>query len=147
MDKRMDDETTGSTHRTCEASYHCRKLSHTKLTRFALHAEKEGLGVLDDILLCLIPIFSLKDVLPNDAVLKLDLPGLRGRNTWVKDAPAYLALLKLMTKESKCSFDDYLSLATLVRALDYICLMALDDENMAYGKTLNQEHDKVTESK
>ncbi|KAF5624086.1 serine threonine phosphatase 6 regulatory ankyrin repeat subunit A [Fusarium tjaetaba] len=238
MDKRMEDETTGSTHRTCEASYHCkdparddvkmvigfmgplkpdtrhkllvqhstaglatiaahhlftcflwtivdldqlpkdflyqgsisihesvsiqppkpldlestklgtgRKLSQTKLTRFALHAEKEGLGVLDDILLCLIPIFSLKDVLPNDAVLKLDLPGLRGRSTWVKDAPAYLALLKFMTKESKCSFDDYLSLAAVVRALDYIYLMILDDENMAYGKILYQEDDKVSESK
>ncbi|KAF5549708.1 serine threonine phosphatase 6 regulatory ankyrin repeat subunit A [Fusarium napiforme] len=36
---------------------------------------------------------------------------------------------------------------TLVRALDYIYLMALDDENMAYGKTSNQEHDKVTKSK
>ncbi|KAF5605623.1 serine threonine phosphatase 6 regulatory ankyrin repeat subunit A [Fusarium pseudocircinatum] len=238
MAKRMDDETTGSRHRPCEASYHCkdperddvkmvigfmgplkpdtrhkllvqhstaglatiaaqhlftsflwtivdldqlskdfldqgsinihesvsiqppkpldlestklgtgRKLSHTKLTRFALHAEKEGLGVLDDILLCLIPIFSIKDVLPNDVVLKLDLPGLRERSTWVKDASAYLALLKFMTKESKCSFDDYLSLAAVVHALDYIYLMTLDDENMAYGNTLHQEDDKISESK
>ncbi|KAH7154391.1 ankyrin repeat-containing domain protein [Fusarium sp. MPI-SDFR-AT-0072] len=123
-----------------------RKLNHTKLTRFALHAEKEGLGVLDDILLCLIPIFSLKDVLPNNAVLKLDLPSLRGQSTWVKDAPAYLAFLRFMTKESKCNFDDYLSLSTVVQALDYICLMALNDENMAYGTALSRVDDKVAES-
>ncbi|EMT71020.1 Serine/threonine-protein phosphatase 6 regulatory ankyrin repeat subunit A [Fusarium odoratissimum] len=124
-----------------------RKLSHTKLTRFALHAEKEGLGVLDDILLCLIPIFSLKDVLPNDVVLKLDLPGLRGRSSWVKDAPAYLALLKFMAKDSICRFDDYLSLASVVHALDYIYLMALDDQNMAYGKALPVVDDRASAPK
>ncbi|KAK2931230.1 SPRY domain [Fusarium oxysporum f. sp. vasinfectum] len=124
-----------------------RKLSHTKLTRFALHAEKEGLGVLDDILLCLIPIFSLKDVLPNDIVLKLDLPGLRGRSSWVKDAPAYLALLKFMAKDSICRFDDYLSLASVVHALDYIYLMALDDQNMAYGKALPVVDDRASAPK
>ncbi|SCO90430.1 uncharacterized protein FRV6_14558 [Fusarium oxysporum] len=124
-----------------------RKLSHTKLTRFALHAEKEGLGVLDDILLCLIPIFSLKDVLPNDVVLKLDLPGLRGRSSWVKDAPAYLALLKFMAKDSICRFDDYLSLASVVHALDYIYLMALDDQNMAYGKALPVVNDRASAPK
>ncbi|CVL09843.1 uncharacterized protein FPRN_13401 [Fusarium proliferatum] len=123
-----------------------RKLSHTKLTRFALHAEKEGLGVLDDILLCLIPIFSLKDVLPNDAVLKLDLPGLGGQSVWAKDASIYLAFLKFITKDSECNFDDYLSLATVVHALDYIYLMALNSENMAYGKALSRENDTVAKS-
>ncbi|KAF5569527.1 serine threonine phosphatase 6 regulatory ankyrin repeat subunit A [Fusarium phyllophilum] len=123
-----------------------RKLSHTKLTRFALHAEKEGLGVLDDILLCLIPIFSMKDILPNDAVLKLDLPGLGGQSIWAKDASAYLAFLKFITKESRCNFDDYLSLAAVVRALDYIYLMGLNGENMAYGKALSREDDRAAES-
>lgn len=123
-----------------------RKLSHTKLTRFALHAEKEGLGVLDDILLCLIPIFSLKDVLPNDAVLKLDLPGLGGQSVWANDASIYLAFLKFITKDSECNFYDYLSLATVVHALDYIYLMALNSENMAYGKALSRENDTVAES-
>ncbi|KAF5702462.1 serine threonine phosphatase 6 regulatory ankyrin repeat subunit A [Fusarium mundagurra] len=122
-----------------------RKLGHTKPIRFAFHAEKEGLGVLDDILLCLIPIFSMKDVLPNDAVLKLDLPGLGGQSIWAKDASVHLAFLKFITKESKCNFDDYLSLAAVVHALDYIYLMALNGENMAYGKALSREDDRVAE--
>jgi hypothetical protein len=124
-----------------------RKLSHTKLTRFALHAEKEGLGTLDDIFLCLIPVLSLRDVLPNDATLKLDLPSPRGQSAWVKDAPAYLALLKFMAKDPMCRFDDYLSLVAVVHTLDYVYLMALDDENMAYGRALPREDDKVSESK
>ncbi|CCT74446.1 uncharacterized protein FFB20_10922 [Fusarium fujikuroi] len=123
-----------------------RKLSHTKLSRFALHADKEGLGVLDDILLCLNPVFSLKDVLPKDAVLKLDLPGLGGQNIWAKDASVYLAFLKFITKESKCNFDDYLSLAAVFHTLDCIYLMAPNGEHMAYGKALSREDERVAES-
>ncbi|CEI67723.1 unnamed protein product [Fusarium venenatum] len=56
-----------------------RKLSHKKLKKFVLHAEKEDLGTFDDVLLCIIPGLSIKDRLPNDATFRFDLPRLTER--------------------------------------------------------------------
>ncbi|KAF4954261.1 hypothetical protein FGADI_5386 [Fusarium gaditjirri] len=124
-----------------------RKLSHNKLTQLALYAEKEGLGLLDDILLCLIPVLSIKDRLPNDATLPLDLPSLSDRKSWVKAVPKYLEILKFMEESARCDFEDYLVLAVVVRALDLVYLMALDEANMEYQKRVKPQSTTDTSAK
>ncbi|KAF5228499.1 hypothetical protein FAUST_11046 [Fusarium austroamericanum] len=103
-----------------------RKLRHTKLANFVLHAEKERLGTVDEVLLCLIPVFSIKDRLPNDATCRFDLPNFSEGKDWTKKAPHYLALLESMSKRLGCVCDDSLALMALVYALDYLYMMALD---------------------
>ncbi|KAF0640929.1 hypothetical protein FPSE5266_00694 [Fusarium pseudograminearum] len=103
-----------------------RRLSHKKLTKFVLHAEKEDLGTFDDVLLCLIPVLSIKDRLPNDATCRFDLPNFSVEKDWIKKAPNYLALLESMSKRPGCVLDDSLALMAVVYALDYLYMMALD---------------------
>ncbi|RGP78251.1 serine threonine- phosphatase 6 regulatory ankyrin repeat subunit a [Fusarium longipes] len=112
-----------------------RRLRHNKLTQLALHGEKEGLGVQSDILLCLIPVLSIKDCLPNDATLQLDLPKLSDQRNWSKVIPRYTGLLKFVENSIGRDFEDYLGLAVVVYALDLAYLMILDNENMGYGKS------------
>lgn len=103
-----------------------RKLSHQNLTKFVLHAEKEDLGTFDDVLLCLIPVFSIKDRLPNDATFQFDLSGFPERKSWPKAASNYSALLKSMSKSPESVIEDLLTLTAVAYALDYIYMMALD---------------------
>ncbi|KAK6721005.1 hypothetical protein SNK05_004097 [Fusarium graminearum] len=103
-----------------------RKLSHQNLTKFVLHAEKEDLGTFDDVLLCLIPVFSIKDRLPNDATFQFDLSGFPERKSWPKAASNYSALLKSMSKGPESVIEDSLTLTAVAYALDYIYTMALD---------------------
>ncbi|CAG1975297.1 unnamed protein product [Fusarium graminearum] len=103
-----------------------RKLSHQNLTKFVLHAEKEDLGTFDDVLLCLIPVFSIKDRLPNDATFQFDLSGFPERRSWPKAASNYSALLKSMSKSPPSVTEDSLTLTEVAYALDYIYMMALD---------------------
>lgn len=103
-----------------------RKLSHQNLTKFVLHAEKEDLGTFDDVLLCLIPVFSIKDRLRNDATFQFDLSGFPERKSWPKAASNYSALLKSMSKSPESVIEDSLILTEVAYALDYIYMMALD---------------------
>lgn len=123
-----------------------RKLSHRKLTRFALHAEKEGLGALDDVLLCLIPVLSLKDVLPNDATLNFDQPKpeLLEREKWKQTLINHFNFLDWMEKNHGFNTDDHLCLSAVVNALDLVYLMALDMRNMEYKS--NVQHDETADT-
>lgn len=129
-----------------------RRLSHKKLTKFVLHAEKEDLGTFDDILLCLIPVLSIKDRLPNDATCRLDLPNFSVEKDWAKKAPNYLALLESMSKRPGCVLDDSLALMAVVYALDYLYMMALDkkysrcEKSTQANKELEQAESSEEES-
>ncbi|PCD24237.1 hypothetical protein FGRA07_11216 [Fusarium graminearum] len=105
-----------------------RNLRHEKLTKFALRAEKEGLGTFDDILLCLLPVFSIEDRLPNDATLDLVLPKVTERKDWPNASASFFELLKSMPKTPKDRFEDSLTLTVVAYALDYVYLMALDEQ-------------------
>ncbi|GKU22008.1 unnamed protein product [Fusarium langsethiae] len=116
-----------------------RKLSHKKLTKFALRAERQDFGTFDDILLCLIPVFSIRDRLPNDATFKFDLPKLAERTTWPNAAPSYSALLRSIAKNPSSAIEDSLALTTVVYALDYIYMMALDEKHSQRDKPTNRK--------
>ncbi|EKJ79093.1 hypothetical protein FPSE_00694 [Fusarium pseudograminearum CS3096] len=120
-----------------------RNLEHEKLTKFARRAENEGLGTYDDILFCLIPVFSIKDRLPNDATLEPDLPKFTERKHWPKAAASFSEILKSMPKTPRDRFEDSLTLTAVARALDYVYLMALDEQFSQLKKPANAN----TESK
>ncbi|XEV01294.1 hypothetical protein FSHL1_006581 [Fusarium sambucinum] len=111
-----------------------RKLKGEKIDKFTLRAGKEGLGTSDDILLCLIPVLSITDRLPNDATFEFDLPKLAERKDWPKAADRFSELLKSMPKSPDFGFEDSLTLTAVVRALDYLYLMALDEKYLETKK-------------
>ncbi|UPK95434.1 hypothetical protein LCI18_006369 [Fusarium solani-melongenae] len=47
------------------------RLSHSRLSRAVKEIESGGLGTVNDILLCVIPALSFRDLLPNEVVLEL----------------------------------------------------------------------------
>ncbi|KAI1503601.1 hypothetical protein F5X99DRAFT_406916 [Biscogniauxia marginata] len=105
------------------------KLSHTILTNVASYGERAGLGTSGDILLCVIPVFSLKDRLPNEIVLDQPLPkDILGktRQDWVKLTPRYIELLdkteNLIAAKTEC----FLALTAVVSTMEFIYLLALD---------------------
>lgn len=76
------------------------RLFHAKLTALVEQIKGYGMGSEDDILLCVIPAFSSKDLLPNRAMLQL-LPPLKGDKGWAATARCYHDLLgtKLMKQK------------------------------------------------
>ncbi|KAF4999887.1 hypothetical protein FGRMN_2125 [Fusarium graminum] len=123
-----------------------RKLRHNKLTQLALHGEKEGLGSLNDILLCIIPVLSIKDCLPNDVTLQVDLPRLSDRKSWSRAIPRYSELLNFVAKSTDSDLEDYLTLSVVVYTLDLAYLISLDGMNMSYEKGSRHKSTKATKS-
>ncbi|KAM0435852.1 hypothetical protein ACHAPT_002743 [Fusarium lateritium] len=69
------------------------KLRHRKLAKLVTHLESKGLGSMTEILLCIIPALSWKDLLPNRAILKL-IPRVNPSQGLMEPAQCYNGLLK-----------------------------------------------------
>ncbi|KIL85875.1 serine threonine-protein phosphatase 6 regulatory ankyrin repeat subunit a [Fusarium avenaceum] len=109
-----------------------RKLSNVNLTRFVTYAEKQGLGTADEILLCIIPTFSLHDRLPNDVVLGCDQPELKLPGSLRSKDQAcakYSYFLDWIHSKKGGSLEEYISRAAVARTVEYIYLLALDLTN------------------
>ncbi|KAK0622796.1 hypothetical protein B0T14DRAFT_494379 [Immersiella caudata] len=80
-------------------------LRHRQLTKVVRHMETYGLGSIHDILLCMVPALSFKDLLPNNAMLKL-MPQVGVGQSWLEAARAYHRLLTTSvgtaTEENYC---------------------------------------------
>jgi hypothetical protein len=78
--------------------------------------EKFGMGNTNDILMCIVPALSFKDLLPNRQMLEL-LPQIGSGQGWVETASCYNQLLKThigtTTKESFCY-------AVVVKTMDFL---------------------------
>ena len=68
-------------------------LRHRQLTKLVRHLELYGLGTQSEILLCMIPAFSFRDLLPNHVILKL-IPQIRHGQGWAETARCYSRLLE-----------------------------------------------------
>ena len=73
-------------------TWHRPTLRHRMLTKVVRQMEVYGLGSFNDILLCMVPALSFKDLLPNNTMLKLMPQPERGA-TWLEASRAYKRLL------------------------------------------------------
>ncbi|XPS75928.1 hypothetical protein M3J09_007992 [Ascochyta lentis] len=68
-------------------------LRHRQLIKLVQQLVNFGIGTQDEILLCMIPAFSFKDLLPNHVILKL-IPQVRLGQGWAETARCYNRLLE-----------------------------------------------------
>ncbi|KAJ4203265.1 hypothetical protein NW767_005380 [Fusarium falciforme] len=94
------------------------KLRHRQLTKVVRKMESYGLGSTTDILLCMIPALSSRNLLPNQAILKL-MPRVSSGRGWVETAICHKKLLKTI-KTDKVSEEDQFSVAIVVASMDFL---------------------------
>lgn len=96
------------------------KLRHRRLTKVVREIESYGLGSTTDVLLCMIPALSSRNLLPNQAILKL-MPRVGSGQGWVETAICHKKLLETI-KADKVSEEDRLSVAIAVASMDFLYL-------------------------
>ena len=117
-------------------TWHLPTLKHRKLVRVVRNLESFRLGRMSDILLCMIPALSSRDLLPNDQLLKL-VPQIDSSRGWVETARYHRELLRThMITQTKERF----SFAVAVRAIDFL-LLAFEPylDITELGKDLQEE--------
>jgi hypothetical protein len=92
-------------------------LRHRELTKLVREIEKLGLGKYSDILLCMIPALSFKDLLPNHTILKL-LPPICYPQGWVATAQCYNSLLGTSIRTTNPA--EMLGYSIMVAAMDFL---------------------------
>lgn len=74
-------------------TWHRPTLRHRRLTKLVRQIKDFGLGSETEVLLCMIPAFSVKDLLPNHVILQLT-PQIRRGQGWAETARCYNRLLE-----------------------------------------------------
>lgn len=99
-------------------TWHLPTLRHRKLARLVRSLESFRLGKTSDILLCMIPALSSRDLLPNDQFLKL-VPEIGSDRGWLEIARYHKELLgtRMITRTK-----ERFSFAVAVRAIDFLHL-------------------------
>lgn len=91
-------------------------LRHRDLTKLVRAIENNGLGKYMDIMLCMIPALSSKDLLPNQVILKL-IPPMRHEQGWAATARSYSRLLDTSIQTSPAEMFCY---SVVVEAMDFL---------------------------
>lgn len=94
------------------------KLSHEKLTETVRQIESYGMGSKIDILLCLIPALSFKDLLPNHAILQL-IPPFSKNQGWAATARCYTNLMATSLRNDK---PEILCFIVAIHTMDFLHL-------------------------
>ncbi|RSL51250.1 hypothetical protein CEP53_008513 [Fusarium sp. AF-6] len=112
-------------------------LSHPLLASVAKEGESSGLGTATDILLCVIPALGFRDLLPNEAILGLMPPVLKGiqKHGWEEMAVLYLQLLDLCSNHDGENF----ATAALVETVEFILLASSSHDLMRIIKHILRE--------
>ncbi|KAK5652908.1 hypothetical protein OQA88_9386 [Cercophora sp. LCS_1] len=92
-------------------------LRHRTLTKAVRQMETYGLGSLTDILLCIIPVLSVEDLLPNNAILKL-VPEPQQGQPWSDIAAAYQQLLRSVPVGRAA--EERFCYAVITRVMDFL---------------------------
>ncbi|KAL2674220.1 hypothetical protein Neosp_012670 [[Neocosmospora] mangrovei] len=103
-------------------------LSHSLLGSVVKEAESAGLGTATDILLCMIPALSFRDLLPNEVVLELIPPiseGLR-QHEWQEMVKLHEQLLVTCSSHE----DEHFAMMALVKTIEFILLASQSDDLM-----------------
>ncbi|KAK5656787.1 hypothetical protein OQA88_4335 [Cercophora sp. LCS_1] len=106
---------------TFKETWHSIKITHPRLEGFVDYAISAGLGTRNDILFCVVPAFSSRDLLPNDAILSLmpnDPPRIQ-QHGWARTASFYRSLLE---SNIGTTVEEYFALAVVVDTMDFIYL-------------------------
>ncbi|KAK7432975.1 hypothetical protein QQZ08_000446 [Neonectria magnoliae] len=97
-------------------TWHWPTLRHRELTKVIRQMEAYGLGTTIDILLCMIPALSFKDLLPNQAMLKL-IPQFGHGQGWAETARFYNRLLETSLGNA---IEENFCYAVVVAAMDFL---------------------------
>ena len=97
-------------------TWHLPTLRHRALSKMVQQMESYGLGRVSDILLCMIPALSFKDLLPNDRILTL-IPQMSSGRSWVESARCHNELLKIGMGTHT---EDRFAFSVVVRAIDFL---------------------------
>lgn len=103
-------------HNQFERTWYLPRLSHPKLRDAVRQIEIYGLGNKVDILLCMIPAFSRRDLLPNHAMLQL-IPSVSVTNDWASIASCYH---KLMMSTLEIRKPEKLCYSVTVHVMDFL---------------------------
>ncbi|KAK0378105.1 hypothetical protein CLIM01_04531 [Colletotrichum limetticola] len=96
------------------------QLRHRKLTKVIRSMKSYGLGSITDILLCMIPALRSRNLLPDQAILRL-MPRVGPGRGWVKTATCHKKLVEtIKTKGEKLNEDDKLNVAIAVATVDFL---------------------------
>jgi hypothetical protein len=97
-------------------------LRHRELTKLVRRLENFGLGSQTDILLCIIPALSFKDLLPNHVMLKL-MPQIRRGQGWAETAHCYNRLLEqgLRVTPHGTMAEEKFCYNVVVATIDFLC--------------------------
>jgi hypothetical protein len=99
-----------------DGTWYLPKLSHAKLRETVRQIEGYGLGTKIDILLCIIPALSKRDLLPNHAMLRL-IPPVSPVNDWASIARCYNSLMMSTLDIAK---PEKLCYAAIVHVMDFL---------------------------
>ncbi|KAJ3457220.1 hypothetical protein MRS44_014361 [Fusarium solani] len=120
------------------------KLRHRQLTKVVRKMESYGLGSTTDILLCMIPALSSRNLLPNQAILKL-MPRVSSGRGWVETAICHEQLLETI-KTDKVSEEDRLSVGIVVASMDFLSFAYEPyDEQMKSPRDLDDELEAIAQ--
>ncbi|KAH3958115.1 hypothetical protein HBH92_210860 [Parastagonospora nodorum] len=97
-------------------------LRHRELTKLVRRLENFGLGSRTDVLLCIIPALSFKDLLPNHVMLKL-MPQIRRGQGWAETAHCYNRLLEqgLRVTPHGTMAEEKFCYNVVVATIDFLC--------------------------
>lgn len=97
-------------------------LRHRQLTKLVRQLETYGLGTQSEIMLCMIPAFSSRDLLPNHVILKL-VPQIRHGQGWAETARCYNRLLEQsMRVEPRGNMaEEKFCYNVVVATIDFLC--------------------------
>ncbi|KAK1524389.1 uncharacterized protein CCOS01_09476 [Colletotrichum costaricense] len=96
------------------------QLRHRKLTKVIRSMKSYGLGSITDILLCMIPALSSRNLLPDQGIPRL-MPRVGPGRGWVKTATCHKKLVEtIKTKGEKLNEDDKLNVAIAVATVDFL---------------------------
>lgn len=99
----------------------CPKLSNVRLDTFVKYVEAVGLGSASEILLCMVPALSFKDLLPNERILSLmplEFQQIQ-RHGWAQTAKFYRNLLE---SSIGAKIEEYFAFAAVVEAMEFVYL-------------------------
>lgn len=117
LDIAIEDSHAFNAHRFAE-TWRRPTLRHRELTRLVQQQVSFGLGTRDEILLCMIPAFSSKDLLPNHALLQL-IPRIGPGQGWTETAQCYNNLLDQNMRASE-QYTERFCYNALVATIDFL---------------------------
>ncbi|KAJ4401067.1 hypothetical protein N0V91_008208 [Didymella pomorum] len=120
-------------------------LRHRQLTKLVRQLETFGLGTQNEVLLCMVPALSSRDLLPNHVILKL-IPQIRHGQGWAETARCYNRLLEQSMRvapRANMSVEKF-CYNVVVATIDFLCFASEPyDEHISAPDELSTELEDI----